>query len=162
MLPVLPKRSREAGRPEGPGAARPRRDPPAGASLQGAGRGLPLGAQDAGAVVGAPLSTSSVDIASPPTRVASQRRPRGRGHTHADEMGTQQCLRVSVGRPFFQVSHVTWPCDVAHLQPALWASVRENFPSACFWRGAGEDRGAAVHSPASAIRILSAEPLTTV
>lgn len=65
------------------------------------GGGLPLGALDAGAVVGAPLSASSVDIASPPTRVASQKGPGGRGHTHADEMGIQQCLRMTVGRPFF-------------------------------------------------------------
>lgn len=81
MLPVLPKRSHEAGRQEGPGAAPPRRDPSLpGTSLQGAMRGLPLGAPDVGTVAGAPLSASSVDIPSLPNlRGITEMAPAGVG-----------------------------------------------------------------------------------
>ena len=174
MLPILPQWRREAGRQEGPQPHPHGGTPPSPARLswgetqalgtcqvQGVGWGVSTGSPRCGRCGRGPHTTGSVDIASPPNlRGIAETAPVGAGTPAQIKWEFHSVhLRVTAGCPFSSLSHVTWPCATARLQPGFAGLCAGGFSQCLLF---GEEQGRPCTPSSSAIGILSAEPLTTV
>lgn len=165
---VRPADRRGRSRTPTAGPLPPRRASPGGrhrrwgtCQVQGAGWGASTGSPRCGRCGRGPHTAGSVDIASPPNlRGITETAPVGAG-TPAQIKGEFHSvhLRVTAGCPFSSVSHVTWPCATARLQPGFAGLCAGGFSQCLLF---GEEQGRPCTPSSSAIGILSAEPLTTV